>query len=89
MASSAARSPDSAAPSIPELARAVCRLLDDTENHRSHFIFGTGDFVTALIDGGYELGPKQDVAAVPEPTSALLFVIGLVGFATFRCRPQK
>ena len=52
-------------------------------------IFGTGDFVTALIDGGYELGPKQDVAAVPEPTSALLFVIGLFGIVAFRSSPSE
>ena len=30
-----------------------------------------GDFVTALEYGGYEVGPRQAVAAVPEPAAAL------------------
>ena len=52
-------------------------------------VFDTGDFVTALTDGGYELGPKHDVAPVPEPTSTLLFVIGLIGVAVCWTRPQN
>ena len=51
--------------------------------------FGTGDFVTALIEGGYERGPKQPIAAVPEPTSALLFVISLIGIVASGRRDQN
>ena len=40
-------------------------------------IFDSSDFITAFVDGGYELGPRTDVAAVPEPSGTLLWVIGL------------
>ncbi len=43
-------------------------------------VFGTGDLVAALSDGGYEIGPRTDVAAVPEPSSVLLIVVGLWAF---------
>ncbi|MCA9149966.1 MAG: PEP-CTERM sorting domain-containing protein [Planctomycetales bacterium] len=43
--------------------------------------FTTSDLVSALSDGGYEAGPRAAVAAVPEPTSALLFALGLLGLA--------
>jgi hypothetical protein len=36
----------------------------------------TSDLVAALADGGYERGPVAAVASVPEPSSALLLVIG-------------
>jgi hypothetical protein len=36
----------------------------------------SADLVTALAGGGYEVGPKQAVAAVPEPTGATLLLIG-------------
>jgi hypothetical protein len=39
-------------------------------------IFESGDLVLALADGGYELGPAA-VAAVPEPASMVLSLIGL------------
>ena len=39
--------------------------------------FDTTDFITAFVDGGYEIGPRQ-VAAVPEPSSLVLFAIGLL-----------
>lgn len=29
--------------------------------------FESGGFVAAFMAGGYELGPRQNVAAVPEP----------------------
>ncbi len=38
-------------------------------------VFGTGDLVAALSDGGYELGPRTDVAAVPEPSSWTLILL--------------
>ena len=51
--------------------------------------FSSRDMVAALVDGGYEKGPRTDVAAVPEPTSVLLLVMGLIGFAIFRRRLQS
>ena len=39
--------------------------------------FDSNDFITAFADGGYEQGPRTDVAAVPEPSGTLLLVIGL------------
>jgi hypothetical protein len=33
----------------------------------------------ALADGGYELGPRPAVAAVPEPAGWALALIGLLG----------
>jgi hypothetical protein len=39
----------------------------------------SGDLVAALADGGYELGPRAAVAAVPEPVSATLLLLGLIG----------
>ena len=41
--------------------------------------FDSADFVTAFVDGGYEQGPRTDVAAVPEPGGVLLLFLGLVG----------
>ena len=40
-------------------------------------VFESGDFVVAFQDGGYEQGPRTDVAAVPEPSGTLLWVVGL------------
>ena len=48
--------------------------------------FSSRDMVAAFVDGGYEKGPRTDVAAVPEPTSVLLLVMSLIGFAIFRRR---
>jgi MYXO-CTERM domain-containing protein len=49
-------------------------------------VFGTGDLVAALGDGGYELGPRSDVAAVPEPGSSLFALIAALGLWTGRRR---
>ncbi len=38
-------------------------------------VFGTGDLVAALSDGGYEIGPRTDVAAVPEPSTFVLVLL--------------
>ncbi len=46
-------------------------------------VFGTGDLVAALSDGGYELGPRTDVAAVPEPGAIVLSLLGLAGLLRF------
>ena len=39
--------------------------------------FTSDDFVTAFQDGGYEQGPRTDVAAVPEPGGVVLLLTGL------------
>ena len=40
--------------------------------------FDSGDFVAAFQAGGFEQGPRAGVAAVPEPSSMLLFALGLL-----------
>jgi len=39
-------------------------------------VFGSGDLVFAFGGGGYELGPRGAVAAVPEPSAMLCTIIG-------------
>ena len=51
-------------------------------------VFGTGDLVAALGDGGYENGPRMDVAAVPEPSAIVLSLLGLVGLLGLARRRQ-
>lgn len=41
-------------------------------------LFTSGDLVAAFTDGGYELGPPA-VAAIPEPTSVALLLLGGLG----------
>jgi hypothetical protein len=41
--------------------------------------FTTRDFVIAFTDGGYEHGPRNGTHAVPEPSSLLLLLVGLIG----------
>ena len=41
--------------------------------------FDSADLVQALSDGGYEAGPKAAVAAVPEPATVVLLLIGFLG----------
>ncbi len=41
--------------------------------------FGTGDLVLALEKGGYEMGPRETVAAVPEPSAVVLLWSALIG----------
>lgn len=43
--------------------------------------FNSGDFVEAFRDGGYNQGARN-VLSVPEPSSPLLLVVGLIGLAT-------
>jgi hypothetical protein len=50
----------------------------------------SGDLVAALADGGYEAGPAPAIAAVPEPNSLLLTIVGLLGgLKAFRHRMPK
>jgi hypothetical protein len=45
--------------------------------------FDSGDLIVALADGGYEQGPRPLVAAVPEPRSWAMFIVGILGL--LRC----
>ena len=47
-------------------------------------VFDSSDFVAAFQGGGYERGPRASVAAVPEPSAAILLMSGLVGIACIR-----
>ncbi len=41
--------------------------------------FDSSDFVIAFQSGGFELGPRGAVASVPEPTAAVLGLMGCLG----------
>ena len=47
-------------------------------------LFDSSDFVEAFQAGGYELGPRQSVASVPEPASHLLLLLGLLALVKRR-----
>lgn len=47
-------------------------------------LFESGDMVTAFTAGSYELGPREAVAAVPEPSGLILFVLGLLALRVRR-----
>ena len=49
-------------------------------------VFGSGDFVAAFTDGGFETGPRPLGAAVPEPSSIILVLMGLGAVAVSRRR---
>ena len=40
--------------------------------------FDSGDLVVAFPGGGFEQGPSRNTSAVPEPSSAVLFLVGLL-----------
>ncbi len=44
--------------------------------------FASGDLVIALQDGGYEQGAVAATAAVPEPSAAVMLILGLAGFVS-------
>ena len=43
--------------------------------------FTTSDLVIAFRDGGYERGPREPIAAVPEPSGAFLIVLAVIGLS--------
>ncbi len=51
--------------------------------------FQTTDLVVAFQDGGFEKGPRAAVSAVPEPSSALLILVGLVSLARVTRQRQR
>ena len=48
--------------------------------------FDTSDLVVALDAGGYERGPREAVAVVPEPGSSCLLLLGVLGILGSYCR---
>lgn len=48
--------------------------------------FTSADFVTAFAAGGYELGPRAATAAVPEPATMSLLLLGLLSCRNVRRR---
>ena len=46
--------------------------------------FNSSDFVAAFTDGGYEAGARPAVAAVPEPSGVVLFLMGILAFVRRR-----
>ena len=64
----------------------LARLWEHIDFHLwdGDMAFGSGDLVFAFSDGGYEQGPL--VAAVPEPSSLVLVLLGLFAFAFHRWR---
>ncbi len=51
--------------------------------------FDSGDFVVAFQDGGFELGPRQALSAVPEPGGLLLSVVGCLGPLVYLRRSRR
>ena len=48
--------------------------------------FDSADFVSAFSSGGYDLPPRAATAAVPEPTTTLLSLLGMAIVASVRRR---
>lgn len=46
--------------------------------------FDTSDLVFAFQDGGYENGPRNSVHPVPEPSSSMFLILGLIGCVASR-----
>ena len=51
--------------------------------------FNSADFVAAFTDGGFELGPRPQAANVPEPTTYVFFVVGLIALMLRGCRSAR
>ena len=43
--------------------------------------FDRADIIAALQDGGYGQGPRDDIAAVPEPSGMLLFLVAIIAYS--------
>ena len=48
----------------------------------------SSDFVTAFVDGGYEMGPRTAASCVPEPGAGLLLAIGIAGLLIVRLQEE-
>ena len=48
--------------------------------------FTVEDFVAAFTDGGYNLGPRNQVVAVPEPATLILSGVGILLLCSRRMR---
>ena len=48
--------------------------------------FDSTDFIAAFQDGGYETGTRMAVASVPEPSSFVLLILGLLSVGRIRTR---
>ena len=51
--------------------------------------FNSRDLVTAFQNGGFEIGPRAESKAIPEPSGALLMVIAFFGLASRRSFNQS
>ena len=49
-------------------------------------LFDSSDFIAAFQDGGYEMGARSAVTSVPEPSSLLILLFGLLGVCRIRKR---
>jgi hypothetical protein len=52
-------------------------------------LFDSGDFVAAFTEAGYEKGPRAATVAVPEPTGAILLLLGSFALMLLRGRTSR
>ena len=67
---------------FPEETGEIAGWADGDWNGDS--LFDSSDFVFAFADGGYEQGPRPAMNVVPEPTSLVTLLVGLIGVAIRR-----
>ena len=53
------------------------------------FRFNGQDFITAFADGGYLMGRRSSVAAVPEPSSHVLLLCGTLLLVQLRRKTRR
>jgi hypothetical protein len=51
--------------------------------------FNSSDFVTAFQAGGYEAGPKAAVSSVPEPSTVVGLLLGMLALVQRSRRRQR